>query len=53
MVKLLLISPYQNAFAPGRLIANSYRFFHVILHFLKNKRKETPIIAIKVDLNKV
>ena len=47
-----LISPFQNAFVPRRLIGDSFLMVHELLHHIKNKHRDSPVAAIKVDLNK-
>ncbi|KAL6140490.1 hypothetical protein ACLB2K_058789 [Fragaria x ananassa] len=56
-LKLLLpeviISPYQSAFVPGRLITDNILVANEIAHFVHNKKSgEEGYMALKLDLGK-
>lgn len=48
-----LISPYQNAFVPGRQITDNILMAHEFLHTLHSKRKgKIGHMALKLDIEK-
>lgn len=47
-----LISPYQNAFVPKRLINDNIALAHELLCTMRSKRSKTKYMAIKIDLEK-
>lgn len=47
-----LISEFQSAFIPGRLITDNVIITHELLHSLGIKRIKTPYMALKLDIAK-
>ncbi|XP_024178242.1 uncharacterized protein LOC112184205 [Rosa chinensis] len=48
-----VISPFQSAFVPGRLIRDNILVANEIAHFVHNKREGTEgVMALKLDLSK-
>ncbi|KAG7572532.1 Reverse transcriptase domain [Arabidopsis suecica] len=47
-----LISEYQSAFIPGRLITDNVVITHELLHSLRIKRIKTTYMALKLDIAK-
>lgn len=47
-----IISPYQNAFVPTRLISDNLSLAHELLHTMKSKKSKTYYMAFKIDLEK-
>ncbi|XP_062028350.1 uncharacterized protein LOC133744226 [Rosa rugosa] len=54
-LKMLLpqiISPFQSAFIPGRLITDNTLAANELAHFIHNKRSGDEFMALKLDLSK-
>ncbi|KAG7586565.1 Ribonuclease H domain [Arabidopsis thaliana x Arabidopsis arenosa] len=48
----LLISEFQSAFIPGRLITDNIIVTHELLHSLRTKKIKSPFMALKLDIAK-
>ncbi|XP_061999558.1 uncharacterized protein LOC133716939 [Rosa rugosa] len=47
-----IISPFQSAFIPGRLITDNKLAANELAHFIHNKRSGDEFMALKLDLSK-
>ncbi|PRQ20703.1 putative RNA-directed DNA polymerase [Rosa chinensis] len=47
-----IISPFQSAFIPGRLITDNTLAANKLAHFIHNKRAGEEFMALKLDLSK-
>lgn len=47
-----IISPYQSAFLPSRLITDNILAANEVAHFIHNKRSGDGYLALKLDLSK-
>ena len=47
-----IVSPYQNAFIPGRIIQDNILFTHEIMHTMKKSKNKNGAMALKIDLSK-
>ncbi|XP_020889488.1 uncharacterized protein LOC110230528 isoform X2 [Arabidopsis lyrata subsp. lyrata] len=47
-----LISEFQSAFIPGRLITDNVIITHELLHSLRTKKIKSPFMALKLDIAK-
>jgi hypothetical protein len=47
-----VISPFQTAFIPGRLIQDNSILAHEMLHTFKQKRGRASLMAINIDMEK-
>lgn len=48
----ILISEFQSAFIPGRLITDNIIVTHELLHSLRTKKIKSPFMALKLDIAK-